>query len=69
MNEVLRELQRELYRLAEQLGSDVRPGHVDYISKKRASQWCASLTNRIGELVAVMERKGKTGGSEANDQA
>lgn len=69
MQELLHELRRELSRLAEQLGSDVRPGHVDYISKKRASQWCASLADRVGELVAVMERKGTSDGDETNDQA
>jgi len=47
MNELLCELQRELYRLAEQLGSDARPGHVDYINKHAAAGWCEALANRI----------------------
>jgi len=58
MNELLRELQRELCRLAAQLGSDVRPGHPDYISKHAAAGWCEALASRIGEHMATMDGKG-----------
>ena len=69
MNELLCELQRELYRLAEQLGSDVRPGHPEYISMHAAAGWCEALANRMGEVAAAMETNGTSDGSEANDQA
>jgi len=42
-----------MYRLAEKLGSDVSPGHVDYISKHAAAGWCEALANRIHEALAA----------------
>ncbi|MBA3599599.1 MAG: hypothetical protein H0W40_19870 [Methylibium sp.] len=41
---------RQMERLAERLGADVRPGHPDYISKKDAALLAASLAAEFTKL-------------------
>jgi len=45
--EFLTALERELNKLSKQLGSNVRPGHIDYISKHDAAEWATNLANSV----------------------
>lgn len=49
-------LPRELESLSLRLGANVRPGHVDYISKARASEFAAALVKDADECFAENER-------------
>jgi len=47
---VLTDVMSQMEVLATQLESDVRPGHVNYISKKDASVWVYRLLLQLGEV-------------------
>jgi len=48
----LHQVARELDTMAERLRADVRPGHVNYISKRAAGDWVEVLAENVRGHVA-----------------
>lgn len=48
----LEDVARQLDSMGNKLGLDVHPAHCDYISKKRASEWCSVLVKQARAALA-----------------
>jgi hypothetical protein len=57
-HDALRDWSRQLDTCAEKLRAQVPPGHVDYISKGSAADWCESLSREMVQLVDAAREGG-----------